>query len=164
MKVANLTSKETTFYEELKSSQSGVSNNISSNSDISDSCDIRQFNEFLHLPLCSQSGEENVYQVMLRQVVITYRGTKLIGPWSKPAQTSFLCKNNLRGVSDSELALMVAGVLMGVAFIALFLYGLFYKLYSLYRIFGDISTSDTELSEEDKAWKNPLLQYKTALQ
>ena len=52
---------------------------------------------FSNKDITSPSNILDSYQVMLRQVVITYRGTKLIGPWSKPAQTSFLCKNNLRG-------------------------------------------------------------------
>ena len=72
LKVANLTSKETTFYEKVKSYQSGITKNtnISSYSDVN--CQIRQFDEILHLPLCTPKEfgrkEEHVYQIMLKSV------------------------------------------------------------------------------------------------
>ena len=55
-----------------KGYQSGIpkNSNISSYSDVN--CQIRQFDEILHLPLCSPKEfgrkEEHVYQIMLRLV------------------------------------------------------------------------------------------------
>ena len=60
------------FFFISKGYQSGIpkNSNISSYSDVN--CQIRQFDEILHLPLCSPKEfggkEEHVYQIMLRLV------------------------------------------------------------------------------------------------
>ena len=52
----------------------------------------RQFNEFLHLPLCSPNKEQDhIYEISVRVTVLTYKGLELKGDWTTPVSTAFIC-------------------------------------------------------------------------
>ena len=56
-------------------------------------CQRRQFNETLHLPLCSAwTDTEHIYDVSIRVSKITKSKVRLEGPWMISLQTSFMCK------------------------------------------------------------------------
>lgn len=69
-------------------------------------CHVRHFNETLHLPLCD--GEtEKVYELSIRQVLVASAGSKLIGEWSLPARTSFLCHGDIQGKTHLRQPLLL---------------------------------------------------------